>query len=247
MNTRAIALVGAMALIGLGACGGDDDSDEQTTTSATTTSVPASTSTSSSSTTSTSTTTSSTSTSSTSTTTSTSSTVPATVGPTAPPVAEPLRLRPDGLGDAVFGADAEGVIAFVATFLGPPTTDSVVDPLQFTCPGTTLRLVTWGDLTLYFSDSSSVASGYLHFFSYVYGPSFGTQIAPFGMRTDAGVVIGSTVADLRRAYPDVIIDPGEPGFVGPNFSIIDGLTGFLTDAADIGQVTEILGGFGCGE
>jgi len=158
-------------------------------------------------------------------------------------------LRPNSLGDAAFGAEPEGVIAYVSSIIGNPTVDTGwIDPLSVgACPGTELRQVFWGDLTLYFSDESSVTTGRRHFFSYVYGPAFVQgAIAPAGLKTDAGIGVGSTVAELTAAYPNVVVNPADD-FGGPNFLTADGLAGFLTGATPTDTVTSVLGGQGCGE
>jgi hypothetical protein len=161
-----------------------------------------------------------------------------------------LILRPNGLGDAAFGADPDGVIAYVSSIIGPATVDSGwIDPLSggsCTGTGTEIRTVTWGDLQLFFGDVSSVATGRRHFFSYVYGPSFGVAIAPSGLRTEAGIGVGSTVADLTGTYPTATVNPAND-FGGPNFSVNDGLAGFLTGVTATDTVTSVLGGQGCGE
>ncbi len=114
------------------------------------------------------------------------------------------------------------------------------------CPGTEFRQVFWGDLVLQFSDESGVTSGRRHFFSYVYGPSFGAAIAPAGLKTDAGIGIGSTVAELMGTYPTAVVNPGDD-FGGPNFFINEGLVGFLSGVEPTATVTSVLGGHGCGE
>jgi hypothetical protein len=159
-----------------------------------------------------------------------------------------LVLRPNGLGDAAFGADPDGVIAYVSSIIGAFTVDSGwVDPLSVgACQGTELRQVTWGDLTLQFSDESSVTTGRRHFFSYLYGPTFGPQIAPAGLKTEAGIGVGSTVAELTGTYPSAVVNPGDD-FGGPNFFINDGLVGFLTGVNPTDTVNSVLGGQGCGE
>jgi hypothetical protein len=159
-----------------------------------------------------------------------------------------LVLRTNGLGDAAFGADPDGVVAYVSSIIGPATVDSGwVDPLAVgQCPGTELRQVMWADLTLFFSDSSNVTTGRRHFFSYQYGASLGASIVPAGLKTDAGIGVGSTVADLTGTYPTVAVKPAD-AFGGANFTINDGLVGFLTGVNPTDTVTSILGGQGCGE
>jgi len=157
-------------------------------------------------------------------------------------------LRPNGIGDAAFGVDPDGTVAYVSSIIGKPTVDTGwVDPLSVgACPGTELRQVTWNDLVLLFSDESPFASGRRNFFAYTYGPSFTGQINPAGLKTDAGIGIGSTVAELQATYPGVVINPAD-SFGGPNFLINDGLYGFLSGVDPTDTVTSILGGQGCGE
>ena len=157
-------------------------------------------------------------------------------------------LRANALGAAAFGADPDGVVAYVSGIIGAPTVDSGwIDPLAVgACPGTELRQVVWADLTLFFSDQSNVTTGRRHFFSYQYGASLGSSIAPAGLKTDAGIGVGSTVAELTGTYPTVVINPSD-AFGGSNFVINEGLVGFLTGTTPTDTVTSILGGQGCGE
>jgi hypothetical protein len=236
MLVRAGAVVAAGCLL-LVSCSSDDS---PSTTDVVTTS-------SSTATTSTTTTVKPTTTSSTSTTTTTttSTTTTTTVAPT--PV---LSLRDDGLGEARFGTDADAVVEFVNSLLGDPTTDSGWVPAagQFgSCPGTEVRGVSWRDLTLMFGDASTVTSGRPHFFAYVYGPAFArTGIDPPGLQTVAGIGIGSTVAQLRAAYPAADVHEGDR-ITPPGFSLGDDFSGILTGVTDADTVRAIAGGVGCGE
>jgi len=178
----------------------------------------------------------------------TATTVAAVTSTTVPPGAA-LVLRDNGLGDAAFGADPERVVATVTGVIGPPTRDSGwMDPLSLgSCPGTEVRTVTWGDLVLFFSDESRVVTGRRHFFAYTYGPApAGSTVAPAGLQTDAGIGIGSTVTELRAAYPNVVVTPADP--VAPaGFQASPALTGLLTSDQETATVTEVSGGLGCGE
>jgi hypothetical protein len=153
------------------------------------------------------------------------------------------------LGSALFGVEVEGVIGYVRSFLGQATSDTGwVDPLAVgACPGSEVRLVSWNDLTLYFSDESPYASGARHFFAYRYGPKFGPNIDPYGLRTAANIRIDDPVALLRSTYPEVVIEPPFDDGSLPYFEVEVGLRGFVTSVDDAGKVSEILGGFGCGE
>ncbi len=160
-----------------------------------------------------------------------------------------LDLSAEGLGDESFGAESTGVIAYVESILGAPTNDTGwVNPASTgaACPGTEIRVVWWGDLSLFFTDQSSAASGLRHFASYTYGPAAGEFINPFGLSLAGGVTVGDTLDDLLAVYPDAQVSSDEE-FGGSSFHILDGLTGFLTGATGSDTITTFVGGFGCGE
>jgi hypothetical protein len=239
MNRRLIAgalLLGFVAA----ACGGSDDAATETTTEftllpTTSTTVPP-------------TTTSTTTTTTTTSTTSTTSTTVAAPSTTAPnPAVEALVLSGDGIGTAGFGADPEGVISYLSSYLGAPSNDTGwVDPFSIgLCPGTELRRVSWGVLTLLFGDVSSVLDGRRHFFGYTYGDQAEIGAEPVGLMTTRGVMIGSRVVDVRAAYPAVQFFP-EDDFFPPSFVVTDSLRGFLTGVDDDATVTAIIGGDDCG-
>lgn len=188
--------------------------------------------------------------------TTTSTTAPATTSTTvAPsttttiPAVEGLGLSGDGLGDALFGADAQGVIDYVTSVLGAPSNDSGwIDPMSIgaACPGSEVRFVDWNDLYVFFSDETGYASAARHFAGFVYGPAFGTTITPFGLATVAGLAVGDTVGELRAVYPSAAINADDE-LSGPSFVLDDGLFGFLTGVADTDTIIAFQAGAGCGE
>ena len=189
-----------------------------------------------------------TSSTSTSTTTSTTTTSTSTTTTTVPAPGRALLISEEGLGEAKFGTDPDQVVAYITSIIGAPTTDSDwTDPSAFgVCAGTETRQVVWGDLQLLFGDASSVTTGRRHFFSFTYGPPFGSAINPAGLATEAGVRVGSSVAELKGTYPDVQVFDADV-FVGPNFVVPSGITGLVSDSSDTGVVTQLAGGIGCGE
>jgi len=231
----ALFVVGVLALA---ACGGSDGDTASTTEF---TLLPPTSSTTST----TSTTTSTTST--TSTTTTTTTTTVATSTTVADPAVRELLLSGDGIGTAGFGADPNGVIEYMNSYLGPPSNDTGwIDPLTIgLCSGDELRQVSWGVLTLLFGDVSEVVQGRRHFFGYTYGEQGEIGAAPVGLQTTRRVMIGSRVVDVRAAYPAATINP-EDDFTPPFFFVNDSLRGFLTGVADDATVTAILGGGDCG-
>lgn len=226
----ATVVASVVAVVSLAACGFGDSAGDQLEplpTSVTTT-VPSTLAPLTSSTT-----------TSTSTSTSTSTTLP---------VGDDLLLQSGGIGAVRFGLDPEGVIAYVTKRLGEPTSDSgYVDSYSAfgSCPGSRVRGVQWGDLLLLFGDESTVVDGRLHFFSWKYGPKSGATADPPGLKTETGITLGSTVADLRRLHSSVQIFSDE--IFGAGFEIERTLSGTLSSTERSGTVTVLYGGITCGE
>ncbi len=252
MAIMSLRWLGALALLltAAAACSSDSSSGGNTAAASSAASTSTSTSTlvsvppetTSTSTTSTTTTSSTTSTSTTSTTT---TTLPATTA--VPDPATTLVLSGTGLGDYAFGSAPDEVIAAVTELYGEPTRDTDwVDPLSIAaCPGTELRIVSWDALDLAFGDESSVATGERHFSSYSYGIDGQIASTPPGLLTTNGIGLGSSIAELRNAYPDVTLTE-ESDFGAANFFVNDALRGYITGVDDSAAVTVIVGGDGCG-
>ncbi|TVR25654.1 MAG: hypothetical protein EA389_08450 [Ilumatobacter sp.] len=160
-----------------------------------------------------------------------------------------LVLRSGGLGAATFGAEPDGVIDYLASFLGSPTADSGwIDSDEFAlCPGEQIRRIEWGVLRLSFGDVSSFASGRRHVYAWQYGLDGQIGGEPQGLRTDEGVGLGTPVADLQAAYPDVALYEGDEELFSPSFELEEDFFGFLTGLADDDVVTEMFSGYFCGE
>jgi hypothetical protein len=169
-------------------------------------------------------------------------------GPAGSPVAPTIVLADDGLGIAAFGAGADDTIAAITAVLGEPDEDSGwVDPLTIgACAGDEARFLAWGTLYVYFSDRSAFGDGERHFFGYSYGSVRDLDAIPEGLATPQGIGLGTTVAFLRAAYHDVVIEAGEEGLLAPSFYVDDAVSGRLTGTADDDLVTVIIGGDPCG-
>lgn len=165
---------------------------------------------------------------------------------TTAPILDELQLSSTGIGGAQFGAEPDGVVMYMSSFLGEPTDDTgYVDPFSIgPCAGTELRLVSWGALMLTFGDVSRVVQGQRHFFAYSYGIEGQPGAAPLGLATEAGITVGSSLVDLLVAFPNLVINPADE-FTPPNFFVNDDLRGYLTGLADDSTVSVILGGLGC--
>lgn len=70
---------------------------------------------------------------------------------------------------------------------------------------------------------------------------------PNGLQTVAGIGVGSTVAQVRKAYPNVFVDPGDEanGGLGPSFQVNDGPNGFLDGNRATSRVTAMYAGATC--
>lgn len=179
------------------------------------------------------------------TTTTTTTTIPAPLG------VDELILRSDGIGAALFGTDPDSVIRYLTSVLGAPTDDSDwVDPsTYYACEGTVVRRVEWGVLAVMFGDESDVASGRSHLMSYTYGAVDRLGDEPRELRTSTGVTLGSTVAELRSAHPDVLLSEGDTDVDIPPSYYLPGTSpspsGLLTGIGDTDLVLVVFGGSGC--
>lgn len=182
--------------------------------------------------------------------TSTTSTTSPPTTTTEPFAVQELVLGVDGLGSALFGADAQFVIDYVTSILGGNTEDTGwVDPFTFgACDGTVARRVKWGDLSLIFGDLSPFANGRRHFLGYEYGTISEIGGEPVGLRTPGGVTLGSRVVDLLAEFPEAAVNPEQPDIGSPpNFYVSDDFRGLLTGTDPEDVVMVVFGGYGCGE
>lgn len=158
-----------------------------------------------------------------------------------------------GGAEVPFGTGVDAAIAAISASLGDPTEDSGwIDAFSVygTCPLPVVRAVHWEGFIALFTQAETdfAAAGTPHFFSWYY-PS-GDDI---GLETDAGVGIGSTVADLEAAYagPAFVLTPWEfdedQGIWSTRQFDVEQLYGFTTGFAPGDTVTAINGGTGCGE
>ena len=104
-----------------------------------------------------------------------------------------LRLQPEGLGPVPLGTGVDRTLVVLTRALGLPDADSgwlPADSEELQCPGQRARQVTWGSLSVFFSDGPTDWGPDLreHFFSYVYSLPEGAT-APSGpaLRTSEGL------------------------------------------------------------
>jgi len=162
----------------------------------------------------------------------TTTTTTAAPGPTG------LSLLGDGLGIMRFGVDAESAIEFLGGIFGPPADDSGwIDPFsQFgTCPGTEVRGVRYGPLTVLFGGQANDRA----FFSWDYFDQGDGDV--FGLATPGGIGLGATAAEVSATYPAAEFFSDEVFGDGSRFDDV-----FAT-MDDDGAVRYLKGGIGCGE
>jgi hypothetical protein len=164
-----------------------------------------------------------------------------------------FTLRPDGLGDELFGADADGVIASLTDVLGPPDEDTGWGPTlesYATCIGTEIRFVTWRSLRAFFTDGPSdwAPGGVRHFAAFDHSEAIGLPLLE--LATAEGVGIGSPVGDVRAIYGEAAVVADDPLF-GDLFQVDTPGAGFLwgqlSGSSATDSVLSVSGGVSCGE
>lgn len=130
--------------------------------------------------------------------------------------ASELDLQPDGIGRYTVGQPADEVIAGISTQIGGPDGDSIDSDTLLQVPdcgspGT--RVVSWGNLVLFFVDRNG--SSVFATWSYGFDPITGNAQDARGLdlTTPDGIGLGSTRDDLTAAYghsvdfsPDIDLD-----------------------------------------
>lgn len=162
-----------------------------------------------------------------------------------------VDLRPDGIGESTFGQDAELAITWLTDRLGPPNEDSgwvvaVSSPFGV-CPGTDVRGLRWGPLQVLFGD---IGTSTRQVFTWVYAvsllPAGEPQGEAAGLQTTEGIGLGSSIADLTAAYPQLSVSTD---IYGPTFTTggLAGYSGTISSEGIDGFVTSLVGGTYCGE
>ena len=137
---------------------------------------------------------------------STAAPAPATTSPA--PSAPEVVLGPDGLGVARFGDPAGAVLARLAGILGAPVDDR---PLG-SCPaGGADRLVQFAELGVVLAGEGAAQ----RFVAWDVGLASGAFPE---LRTADGVSVGSTLAEVRRAYPGAVEVIADDAF-GPRLEV----------------------------
>jgi len=160
---------------------------------------------------------------------------------TVPLTKDAIVLAPDGLGPQLpFGQNAARSINLLIQALGPAEKNTPL-PVAQACGAT--RRLQWGSFQALVNEVGATSgAGRPGFAGWFLGAPGAAQ--PF--KTDKGITIGSTVAQLKAAYPEAVIARGEQG-PGFNITLAKGIIlGQLTLLTDAGKVTNIQAGSYCG-
>lgn len=151
-----------------------------------------------------------------------------------------LSLSPDGLGALRFGTDADTALEFLGGIFGPANADSgwvQASSSQFgVCPGTEVRGVTFGPLTVLFGDVDGDGARAFHTWTYA-DNGLGDV---FGLQTPSGVGLGSSQDDIAAAAADAEFFEDE--IFGETASFQQTFA-----SLDAGTVSYLSGGANCGE
>ena len=130
--------------------------------------------------------------------------------PAVPPTAAAIQLRADGLGVADFGDPVDDVTATIIEVLGPPESDWIAVP-PWSEGGSCFSASGGFGCKDYFRSASWGRGGLQLVFSDVHGfgehPAFvGWSVGPGDtqVRTDEGLLVGSTVAEVEQMYGDEV-------------------------------------------
>jgi hypothetical protein len=161
---------------------------------------------------------------------------------TVPLTKDSIVLAPDGLGAGLaFGTNSARTINVLIQALGQPEKNTPLAAGQ-ACGAT--RRLTWANFQALVNEVVSTSgAGKPGFAGWFLGPA-GPNALPF--KTEKGITVGSTVAALKAAYPDVVVARGEQGF-GFNITLPKGIIlGQLDGQTDAGKIKNIQAGNYCG-
>jgi hypothetical protein len=171
----------------------------------------------------------------------TTSTAPTTT--TALLTKDQIVLAADGVGAIKFGNNSANTIRRFMDALGEPEKNTPL-PAGTACGAT--RRLHWANFQVLVNEVTSASgAGKPGFTGWFLGPP---TAAPLDLKTEKGITVGSTVAELKAAYGDDLTVAGR-GEEGPGFTItVPGgiMLGLLSAATDAGKIKDIQAGNYCG-
>ena len=171
----------------------------------------------------------------------TTSTAPTTT--TAPLTKDQIVLAADGVGAIKFGNNSANTIRLFMDALGQPEKNTPL-PAGTACGAT--RRLHWANFQVLVNEVTSASgAGKPGFAGWFLGPP---TAAPLDLKTEKGITVGSTVAQLKAAYGDDVTVAGR-GEEGPGFTIVAPggiMLGLLSAGTDAGKIKDIQAGNYCG-
>ena len=171
----------------------------------------------------------------------TTSTAPTTT--TALLTKDQIVLAADGVGAIKFGNNSANTIRRFMDALGEPEKNTPL-PAGTACGAT--RRLHWANFQVLVNEVTSASgAGKPGFTGWFLGPP---TAAPLDLKTEKGITVGSTVAELKAAYGDDLTVAGR-GAEGPGFTITAPggiMLGLLSAATDAGKIKDIQAGNYCG-
>jgi hypothetical protein len=145
-----------------------------------------------------------------------------------------------------FGDDTADVLTGMSAVLGDPDHDTGWHK-DDVCEGSATRRVEWGDFELVFTKG---ANGLLpDSLTFQQWHMSGTSALVASMVTPAGIGVGSTVADLKHAYPDAKVTRARSSDeAGIYLTRPEGgpfIQGFTKDTSDKSALTSMWAGLAC--
>src|SRR5688572_20829113 len=154
-----------------------------------------------------------------------------------------IVLAADGVGAIKFGNNSANTIRRFMDALGEPEKNTPL-PAGTACGAT--RRLHWANFQVLVNEVTSASgAGKPGFTGWFLGPP---TAAPLDLKTEKGITVGSTVAELKTAYGDDLTVAGR-GEEGPGFTITAPggiMLGLLTAGSDAGKVKDIQAGNYCG-
>lgn len=154
-----------------------------------------------------------------------------------------IVLSADGVGAIKFGNNSANTIRRFMDALGEPEKNTPL-PARTACGAT--RRLHWANFQVLLNEVTSASgAGKPGFAGWFLGPP---TAAPLDFKTDKGITVGSTVAELKVAYGDGLTVAGR-GEEGPGFTIVAPggiMLGLLSAGTDAGKVKDIQAGNYCG-
>jgi hypothetical protein len=162
---------------------------------------------------------------------------------TVPLTKDQIVLAADGVGAIKFGNNSANTIRRFVEALGEPEKNTLL-PARTACGAT--RRLHWANFQVLVNEVTSASgAGKPGFTGWFLGPP---TTAPLDFKTEKGITVGSTVAQLKAAYGDDLTVAGR-GEEGPGFTIVAPggiMLGLLSAGTDAGKVKDIQAGNYCG-